>query len=163
MATTFRRIMLPVDFSVHCDSAAAYATWFARTCRATVHLVHVIANPLDPIYEPKEAVRWLLVEHSEKQADALLRAAAERSVPRDCRRELHIFHGDPYEKLIQAAKQIQPDVIVMSTHGRGGVAHLLIGSVAEKVVRHAPCPVFVIRREPKERRPTAAENARNRK
>jgi len=115
-----------------------------------VHLVHVIANPLDATYEPEEAARWLLVEHAERKANEWLRSYGQRHLPPGSPREHHILHGDPYGKLLEVANQVLPDVIVMSTHGRSGVAHLLIGSVAEKIVRHAPCPVFVIHRPPEQ-------------
>ncbi len=146
MVEGFKCIMLPVDFSEHGNRAAEYAAWFARSPAATVHLVHVIVNPADPIYEPGEVVHWDLVEHSEKKAQALLEATGQRCLPANCARRCHVLQGDAYEKLMEAVQQIQPDLIVMSSHGRGGIAHLVIGSVAEKMVRHAPCPVFVVRR-----------------
>jgi universal stress protein A len=143
----FRRIMLPVDFSKHGDRAVEYAVWFARMSGGTVHLVHVIANPADPMWEPQEVPSWDLVSHSEKKARALLESTGQRLLPADCPRQYLVLQGNPHEKLIEAAKQIEADLIVMSTHGRGGVAHLVIGSVAERTVRHASCPVFVVRRE----------------
>jgi len=148
MTEPFKRIMLPIDFSQECDRAAEYALWFARVSAGTVHLVHVVTNPADPLYEPQEVAYWDLVPHSEEKARALLAAAAQRCLPADCPRECHVWQGDAYEKLMEAAQRIGPDLIVMSTHGRGGIAHLVIGSVAEKIVRHAPCPVFVVRRLP---------------
>jgi nucleotide-binding universal stress UspA family protein len=148
MVDGFKRIMLPVDFSEHCDRAAHHAAWFARVSRGRVHLVHVIANPADPLYEPEEVPHWDMVEHSEKKAQELIEATAQRCLPPDCPREFHLAQGDPYAKLMDVAQRIQPDLIVMSTHGRSGLAHLVIGSVAEKVVRHAPCPVFVVRSTP---------------
>ena len=146
MVEAFKRIMLPVDFSAHCDRAAEYAVWFASTPGATLHLVHVIVNPADGLYDPAGVSNWELVDHAERKAHSLLESAAQRCLPPNCPREYHVLHGEPHDKLMEAAKRIQPDLIVMSTHGRGGVAHLLIGSVAEKVVRNAPCPVFVVRR-----------------
>jgi universal stress protein A len=142
----FERIMLPLDFSEHGDRAMEYAVWFARMAGGTLHLVHVIANPADPMWEPEEVPTWDLVPHSEKKARGLLEAAAQRFLPPDCPREYHVCQGDPHEKLIDVAKQMNADLIVMSTHGRGGVAHLVLGSVAERTVRHAPCPVFVVPR-----------------
>ena len=147
MVDGFRCIMLPVDFSLHCDRAAAFAAWFAQVSHGTVHLVHVISNPADPLYEPEEVPHWVMVEHAEKKAKAIIEATAAQCLPSQCPRECHVVHGEPYEKLLEVAQRIDPDLIVMSTHGRGGVAHLVIGSVAEKIVRHAPCPVFVVRRE----------------
>jgi nucleotide-binding universal stress UspA family protein len=146
MVSGFKRIMLPVDFSQHCDQAAEYAVWFASSSNGTIHLVHVIGNPADPLYDPEQVPHWDMVDHSEKRARALLESSAQRCLPPECPRQCHVLHGDPYEKLMEAAKRIEPDLIVMSTHGRGSVAHLVIGSVTEKTVRHAPCPVFVVRR-----------------
>jgi len=111
-----------------------------------VHLVHVISNPADAIYEPEEQPHWVMVTHAQEKAMALLEQLGRRCLPPDCPREMHVLVGDPYEKLIEIARSLTPDLIVMSTHGRGGVAHLVMGSVAEKVVRHAPCPVLVVRR-----------------
>jgi len=146
MVEGFKCIMLPIDFSEHCDRTAHYAAWFARMSGAPVHVVHVIANPVDPIYEPGEVVNWDLVPHAETKARALLEATAQRCLPAECAREYHVYDGDPYTKLMAAVESIQPDLIVMSSHGRSSIGHLLIGSVTEKIVRHAPCPVFVVRR-----------------
>ena len=146
MIDGFKRIMLPMDFSEHSHRAAEFAEWIVRVSKATVHLVHVIANPADPVYEPQEEPHWAMLEHAQKKALALLEAAAAAYLPPGCPRQFHVTVGDPYEKLIEVAQEIKPDLIVMSTHGRGGVAHLVIGSVAEKMVRYAPCPVFVVRR-----------------
>lgn len=146
MVEGFKCIMLPIDFSDNCDRAAEYAAWFARMSGAAVHVVHVIANPADPIYEPGEVVHWDLVSHAETKARALLEATGARCLPADCAREYHVFDGDPFTKLMTAVESIHPDLIVMSSHGRSSIGHLLIGSAAEKMVRHAPCPVFVVRR-----------------
>jgi len=142
----FKRILLPIDFSEHCDRAAAYAAWFSRACQSTLHLVHVVANPADPLYEPLEVAYWDMVQHSEEKARTMLKATATRCLPAGCSPLLKVLQGDPYEKLMEAIKEIEPDLLVMSTHGRSGLAHLIIGNVAEKMVRHAPCPVFIVRR-----------------
>jgi universal stress protein A len=141
----FKRILLPTDFSEHCDHAMEYAAWFARQSGATIHLVHVVGNPADPLYEPQEVPHWVLVEHSEQKAREMLQRTAQACLPVETARECHLLVGDPYEKLLEAAAGIQPDVIVMSSHGRSGLTHLVIGRVAEKMVRHAPCPVFIVR------------------
>jgi universal stress protein A len=147
-AIGFSRILLPVDFSIHGEAAAAYAAWFAQMSNGTVHLVHVIANPADPLYEPQEVAYWVMVEHAQTKAMAMLEQTARQSLPANCPHECLVLQGDPADKLIEAAKRIQPDVIVMATHGRSALAHLMMGSVVEKIVRHAPCPVFVARRAP---------------
>jgi len=146
MIEGFKHIMLPVDFSAHSDRAMEYAAWLAHVCRATVHLVHIVANPADAMYEPADAPHWVLVEHAQQTATARLEQAARTAFAAENPHRLHVGVGDPYEKLMDIARGIPADLIVMSTHGRGGVAHLVMGSVAEKIVRHAPCPVFVVRR-----------------
>ncbi|MCX8073783.1 MAG: universal stress protein [Candidatus Binatia bacterium] len=142
----FERILLPVDFSSECDVAAHHAAWFAQTTGGTVHLVHVIVNPLDDLYDTHALPPLQVVDAAEAKALSLLRAVAERCLPASVTRVLHIRHGDPYEKLRAVADEIHPDLIVLSTRGRGGIAHLVIGSVAEKIVRHALCPLFVVPR-----------------
>ena len=146
MTPKFGTIMLPVDFSEHCDRAAEYAAWFAESSGGTVHVVHVIDNPADPIYEPSEVPLWVLVDNAAKKALERMEATATQCLPPSCKREFHVMHGDPFGKLMEALQSIKPDVIVMSSHGRGGIHHLVMGSVAEKIVRHANCPVFVVRR-----------------
>jgi len=143
----FKRIMLPVDFSEHYDRAAEYAAWVARVSKAMVHLVHVVSNPADAVYEPEEQPHWVMVAHAQEKATVLLEQAGKRCLPPDCPCEVHVLVGEPYEKLVEIARTLRPDLIVMSTHGRGGVAHLVMGSVAEKIVQHAPCPVLVVRRK----------------
>lgn len=145
MIQGFKEILLPFDFSVQSTRAAEYAAWVAGLTGARVHLAHVIANPADALYEPQQEPHWVLVEHAKKKAAALLEKAAQECLPPECARAFHVSVGDPYQKLMEIARLIKPDLIVMSTHGRGSVAHLVIGSVAEKVIRHAPCPVFVVR------------------
>jgi nucleotide-binding universal stress UspA family protein len=146
MIDGFKDIMLPVDFSAHSDRAVEYATWLGHVCHATVHLVHVVANPADGIYEPEDAPHWVLVEHAQQKATGRLEETARTAFAAQTPHRTHVAVGDPYEKLMEIARRIPADLIVMSTHGRGGVTHLVMGSVAEKIVRHAPCPVFVVRR-----------------
>ncbi len=143
----FERILLPVDFSSDCDVVAHHAAWFATTAGGTVHLVHVIVNPLDDLYQTHALPPLQVVDAAEAKAFSLLRAVAERCLPATVTRVLHVRHGDAYEKIRAVAQEIEPDLIVLSTHGRGGIAHLLIGSVAEKIVRHTPCPVFIVPRQ----------------
>jgi len=144
--STFDRILLPVDFSDHCDVAAQHAGWFAQQSGGTVHLVHVIANPADDLYTPEEAPYWVMVEHAEKKALEMLEASAANCLPTGCPSKCHVEVGDPYDNILKVARAIRPDVIILSTHGRTGIAHLVMGSVAEKIVRHSTCPVFVVPR-----------------
>ncbi len=142
----FARILLPVDFSQHCGDAAQHAGWFARVGEGQVHLVHVIANPLDDLYETKEVPPLEVVDHAEAKARTLLEDVARSCLPPGVPYHLHLRHGDPFEKIIAVTAEVQPQLIVLSTHGRGGLLHLVMGSVAEKIVRYAPCPIFIVPR-----------------
>jgi nucleotide-binding universal stress UspA family protein len=148
MAQTFSgytRILLPIDFTVHCDRTAAHAAWLVQQSRGTLHLAHVVEDPFDPLYKPEEVERWVVVEHSEQRARELLDAAARKCLPADAPREVHVLAGDPSEKLVELADSIAADLIVMSTHGTSSISHLLLGDIAEKVARHARCPVLLVR------------------
>src|SRR5215470_913414 len=115
MTVEFKRIMLPIDFSEHADRAGEYAAWFAGICGATVHLVHVIVNPAEALYEPEKVSYWDMVQHSEQKAHALLEAAARQYLAPQCAHATHVFQGDAYERLLDASQRIDPDLIVMST------------------------------------------------
>ena len=148
MAQTFggyRQILLPIDFTVHCDRTAAQAAWLVQQTGGTLHLAHVVEDPFDPVYKPEEVERWVVVEHSEQRARELLDAAARKCLPADAPREVHVLAGDPSEKLVELADSIAADLIVMSTHGTSSISHLLLGDIAEKVARHARCPVLLVR------------------
>jgi nucleotide-binding universal stress UspA family protein len=79
------------------------------------------------------------------QMRALLDQLYATRLQRYAKTELVIDFGDPAQQLIKLAEDRAVDLIVTSTHGRSGLSHLLMGSVAEKIIRHAPCPVFVVR------------------
>jgi nucleotide-binding universal stress UspA family protein len=146
MARPFKKILCPVDFSDNSLNALNYATDLAKQNNGQLVLLHVIENPLADQYGPKGQNFYAEVEHAldwskQKLADAARTHAA--GVP--C--ETVAKRGNPYEEIIDLATAQQADMIVMSTHGRTGPQRLLIGSVAEKVVRTAPCPVLTVRHE----------------
>jgi len=141
----YKRVLLPIDFSDHCTHAAMQAAWLAKLSAGVVHLAHVVVNPLDPIYEPESVEHWTVVEHANARARVLLEGVADACLPSDTPRELHILGGDPYAKLLDLAHVLAADIVVMSTHGSSNLAHLVIGSVAERVARHAECPVLLVR------------------
>jgi nucleotide-binding universal stress UspA family protein len=151
MAQTFsgyQRILLPVDFSDYCTAAAQHAAWLAKQSGGTVHVAHVIENPLDPIYEPEAVEHWVVVEHADKKAHELLEATAASCLPAECARVLHVLSGDPYPKLLELSATIGCDLIVMGGHGTESMVHLLLGTVADKIARHATCPVMIVRLAP---------------
>lgn len=148
MKRTFTRILSPTDLSDTSDAALEYAAAFAERFGAALHIVHVFEDPyvgasfmpevygsLPPDLADRliEKVRLELARRAE---------AARGSVPAAA---VEIITGRPAAAIVDFARQRSVDLIVMGTHGRGGVTHLLLGSVAERVVRTAPCPVLTIR------------------
>jgi len=143
--TGYKHILLPIDFTEHCERTAGHAAWLAQQSGGTLHLAHVVENPLDPVYTPNEVQHWFVVEHADKKARELLDATANGCLPGAAPRQLHVLAGDPAEKLLGLAESLGVDLIVMSTHGTSSIAHLLLGDIAEKVARHAHCPVLLVR------------------
>lgn len=133
-------ILLPTDFSDTAEHAMRYAQDLASSFSATLHVLHVIPDQAWPI----EGTGWGLpdlVETWEREAQSRLDAlkAPERPI------QVQTVRGNPSAQINQYAKEHQIDLIVMGTHGHSPVQRMLLGSVAEKVVRTAPCPVLTVR------------------
>jgi nucleotide-binding universal stress UspA family protein len=143
---SIRRILFPTDFSEPAEYAWPYAMTFAQEFGAEVHLVHVVTPPprLTEAYavdfDPERTVQSLTAEASAAM-DQQVEAAKSRSLI--FRREVRV--GVDFREIIDYAAKQDIDLIVMATHGRTGLAHVLLGSVAEKVVRKSPCPVLTIK------------------
>jgi nucleotide-binding universal stress UspA family protein len=146
MTMEIRQILAPTDFSESSQQAVAYAFEMAQTFRAKLLLLHVIEMPAYPIdgFVPP-SVGTTLLEDLERQAQ--LDLAQVLPGPQDDKVEVtrQVVVGIPYRKLAEVAAAEKTDLIVMATHGRTGLSHLVMGSVAERVVRTAPCPVLTIR------------------
>src|SRR5690349_20425031 len=131
MASPFKKILCPVDFSDNSLTALAYATDFAKQYNGSLILLHVIDNPLAEQYEPARQNFYAEVEHAVEKSIEML-SEAERTHAAGIPCELVAKRGNPYEEIVDLASTQQADIIVMSTHGRTGPQRLLIGSVAEK-------------------------------
>jgi nucleotide-binding universal stress UspA family protein len=148
----FQRILLSTDFSEDAQLAYRWAAEMARQAGGTVVLVHafeedmVAAAPALSGYLPAEALDMgKYREEFRLGAEAALKAARKEVEALGVPTEGHIVEGrKPWQAIVQAAVDLRCSVIVMGTHGRGGLAHLLIGSTAEKVVRAARCPVLTV-------------------
>jgi len=148
MTATFARILVPTDFSTHAESALGYATALAKQSGASVEVLHVLDEPFMPATWSAEVYLPDLPELREQlAADADARLA-------DYRERIHkdgipilttTRSGRPAEVIVAYAKAAGADLIVMGTHGRSGLSHLFMGSVAERVIRTAPCPVLTVR------------------
>src|SRR5260221_12664772 len=99
----YQRILLPIDFTEHCERTARHAAWLAQQSAGTLHLAHIVENPLDPIYKPEEVQHWVVVEHASKRACEMMEETARTCIAADTPRELHILAGDPSEKLVELA------------------------------------------------------------
>jgi universal stress protein A len=139
----FHQILAPTDFSEYSQQAIQYARELAQKFGATLVLLHVVELPPYPIEGlPPSQLGGTLLDELEQQATRdlaqLLPKEAEVKVVR------RVVVGIPYRKIVEVAEAEKVDLIVMATHGRTGLSHLVVGSVAERVVRTAPCPVLTI-------------------
>jgi nucleotide-binding universal stress UspA family protein len=148
MTDSITRILVPVDFSPHAEEAFRYATTLAGRLGARVRLLHVVEDPFitgawsPEIYVPNMMeLLQELIAGAEGQLATLKQSAAARGVTV----ETAAITGRPAHTIVEHAKEGGFDLIVMGTHGRTGLAHVMMGSVAERVVRKAPCPVLTVR------------------
>jgi universal stress protein A len=139
-----KTILVPTDFSDYADQALEYAAALAARLDAKIHLVHAITVPLNGVREMSHSST--LIESATKEAQAALDERASRYRDRVAMAPVRVEIGDAREVIDQVAEKIGADLIAMGTHGRRGVKRVLLGSVAESVVRSAPCPVLTIRR-----------------
>jgi nucleotide-binding universal stress UspA family protein len=145
---SIKNILVATDFSEPSDAALTYGRALARNFEATLHVVHVVGNLSGVVYGGEGYVASLpelqqeIEDAARKQLDDLLVDSDERPLPT---RRMLITSNAPGLAIVQYAAREHIDLIVTGTHGRGGVAHLLMGSVAERVVRTAPCPVLTVR------------------
>ena len=147
MSLAFRRILVPTDFSETAETALYYAIQLARMFDGELHLVHVCEDPMLlsswPILAPGPAPE---VGEEAAVLRAQLKTLLKTEDANRLKSEVHVIVGDPTGLAISRyAAENEFELIVMGTHGRGAVTHALMGSVAEKVVRSAPCPVLTIR------------------
>src|SRR5262245_15107785 len=140
---TLKLILVPTDFSEPSAAALRYGTAFADTFHASLHLLHVVEEPVVfgwETYDPA-AVRASREQSARQLLRQLLPDAERERFGTHC--EVRV--GSPFVQIVRYAREQDIDLIVMGTHGRGPIAHMLLGSVAEKVVRKASCPVLTVR------------------
>jgi nucleotide-binding universal stress UspA family protein len=169
MAKTFQTILVPVDFSPYATEALLYATSIADRFSAALLVLHVVSQeaktyathrhlehrgmphhvfPLlgpytEPVEEPQEVTDAVAVDFRERGHVALQEFLPPELVGH--RLELRVAVGYPFEQIIETARHDNADLIVMGTHGRSGLKHVVLGSVAERVVRLAACPVMTVK------------------
>jgi universal stress protein A len=143
----FTRILVPIDFSAPSDAALEYARTVARRFGASLHLLHVADDPYRALYSAEVYVPEMEGLRDEILGDATdrLKDRLQSSDIRELDATAEAIIGTPAGSIVEYAGAHDIDLIVMGTHGRGGMSHLLMGSVAERVVRTAPCPVLTVR------------------
>lgn len=139
---TIRTILVPTDFSPASLKALAYGCAVAKKFSATLHLLHVN----DVQFEEPALVPFLAagMELDQKMRRRLQLVAAKCAV-RVTPARIHVRKGKAFDQICREAKHLSADLIIISTHGYTGLKHVLLGSTAERVVRHATCPVLVVR------------------
>ena len=139
-----KSILVPLDFSETAQKALVYAFKFAEQFGAKITLLAVV----EPFVSPDFAAFPLVME-----PDKVMRATKDRldtlikktGLPAQLIEKTLVRHGSPFFEITEAARTLKVDMIVLTTHGYSGLKHILMGSTAERVVRHAPCPVLVVR------------------
>lgn len=159
MGTSFRNILHPTDFSPASDLALARAVELATSLGSRLHLLHVVE---DLVYQP-----WMMepyavdfrgiLESTQKECEVRLRRMAEAlKVPTvTC-----CIIGRPVDGILEYANDQRIDLVVMGSHGQSAVTRFLLGSVAERVVRHAACPVLTVREARPAVQPVAGATAK---
>jgi len=140
------RVLVPTDFSDYSELALQYGVSFCREYGAEMILLHVLE---DPFYPATGASFGFDMSDFFTRMEAETRSRLEEIVSSEAARDIKIqpmiVRGTPFLEIIRVAKERDVDMVVLATHGRTGLAHVLMGSVTEKVVRKAPCPVLVVR------------------
>jgi universal stress protein A len=142
-----RRVLAPSDFSDHSLPSVLYAAEMAEKFGAELILLHVIQDlalvmpdAVMPTPIPAPDIQQLTESARTAIGELVTRHNLDRLKPR-----VEIRYGSPAAEIVEAAKSLNADLLCISTHGRGGLAHFLLGSVAEKVIRQSPCPVLTVR------------------
>jgi nucleotide-binding universal stress UspA family protein len=145
----FRIILVPIDFSACSEKALGFSVRFSRQFKAKLVLLHVAPSYADP---------YFVTEFGPLQADVVrigeerLLSLIEEVVPNDVPVQPLVRIGRPATSIVDAAHELGADLIIISTHGYTGIKHVVFGSTAENVVRHAPCPVMTLRAKRKNSR-----------
>ena len=142
---TIKNILLPTDFSRLSLSAAQYAIDLAKQYDAKIHLLHVIEKtpPILAIHSLDLSEEKIIESIEQNAKESLDKTLAKLQKDTNVEFVTMLQKGIDYEEIVSYSKNNNIDVIVIATHGRTGILHTLLGSVAEKVIRYAKCPVLV--------------------
>ena len=148
-SSVFKNIAFCTDFSTHADEAFAVAKDLAWHYGATLHIVHVMVNfsvspPLHSTYMPIEYDPQFVEEVTKAASEAIQNRYVD-AIKEKQPYEVHLLSGYSSTEILRLAKENDFDLIVMGSHGLTGLAHVLFGSTADRVVRKAPCSVLTVR------------------
>ena len=141
----FRNILCPIDFEKNSIAALEIACELAEERGATIHLLHVARVPSQDMNVPlpfDADPRW------ERAARARLEQVAREQL-QGVRYKVHVISGTPDDDVVRMAHDLNAELVVMATHGRKGLSHFVLGSVAERVMREVDCPVLTVRTKAK--------------
>ena len=140
-----KSVLVPLDFSAESKKALAYAVPFAEQFGAKLTLLHVV----EPAATPDFAASFPLALENDKVMTVckgkLEHLIKEQAIDPKLVEKALVRYGRSFHEIADAARTLKVDLIILSTHGYTGLKHALLGSAAERVVRHAPCPVLVVR------------------
>jgi nucleotide-binding universal stress UspA family protein len=142
-----KRILVPLDFSPPSQRAMRFAREWATIFGAEVFLLHVI-EPTTSVGEFGTVPMGMVLRDFTAKAAAALQKLAAQEFPDSIPVSSTVRKGKAFDQIAAAAREIRADIVIIATHGHGGLKHALLGSTAERVARHAPCPVLVLRRRP---------------
>ncbi len=153
-----KKILVPVDFSSYSDQVLDYAATMAQGFKARVILMHVV-EPFH--YSVTDTLN--VIDH-----DRALKTIAASLLDNSCKMlrerglsvDIHLTSGSPHREIVKKSHQEKVNMIIMGTHGRTGLEHILFGSVAEKVLRLATCPVLTVRSKLRGKKVKPARRAR---
>ena len=142
---TPQHFLVPLDFSPYSTQALDYAMALAHTLHARLTLLHVMQSLAIGSGDMDMALPYAFMQELDVELTRRLESYLARVTAAGLNGEMALSYGSPYHEIVETAKARQVDLIIMGTHGRTGLRHVLLGSVAEKVVQLASCPVLVMR------------------
>ncbi len=157
MTPLVRRLLFATDFSDCAARAQEYALMLATACGASLDILHVLE--FQPGMDPEYPVNSLYLGQLRKEATSHLDALVNQAARLGLKVQTHQVTGIPSRQITVTAKERDIDLIVLGTHGRTGLEHVLLGSTAERVVAWAPCPVLTVRLEPAQLLPNEVQAA----
>jgi nucleotide-binding universal stress UspA family protein len=157
-----QRILFPTDFSHYNDAALQYASTLAADADASLYIVHV--DEMQDLHATMGEAGYIIAAAVAEEGRPEVRKRLEDVVPKNktVAYEHYYFKGSPVNEIVEFAERENVDLIVMASHGRTGLSRLLMGSIAEGVMRKAPCPVLIVRQPATEQQP-ASSNSMSRK